>query len=85
MSRTLNFVLGLGLVGAALFSFITPYVIRVLFTPPVSFGINCEPAADWSMAKLHAAEIVGLLVGMGGGLAIALMRKKRDDETVPAN
>lgn len=80
MSRTLNFVFGLGLLGAILFSFVTPYVISVLFTPPVSFGTNCEPAAAWSMSKLHTSEVVGLLVGMGGGLALAILRKRRDED-----
>ncbi len=79
MSRTLNFVLGFALLGAIAMSFITPYVISVLFTPPVSFGTNCEPAAVWSMQKLHVSELGGLVVGGIGGLVLALYRKKKSD------
>jgi hypothetical protein len=49
----------------------------VLFTPPVSFGTNCEPAAVWSMNKLHAAEAIGAVLGMLGGLVLALYTRKR--------
>lgn len=77
MSRILNFVLGFALIGVFGMSLITPYVISVLFTPPVSFGTNCEPAAVWSMNKLHAAEAIGAVLGMIGGLVLALYTRKR--------
>lgn len=77
MSRTLNFVFGFGLLGAILISFITPVVIKVLFTPPVSFGTNCEPAAAWSMEKLHLSEFTGMFLGMIVGLVLAIYFKKR--------
>lgn len=77
MSRILNFVLGFALIGVFGMSLITPYVISVLFTPPVSFGTNCEPAAVWSMNKLHAAEAIGAVLGMIGGLVLALYTRRR--------
>jgi hypothetical protein len=80
VSRTLNFVLGFSLLGAVLFSLFTPYVISVLFTPPVSFGTNCEPAAAWSMSKMHVSETTGLILGAIGGLVLALMRKKKQKD-----
>lgn len=77
MSRILNFVFGFGLLGAFSMSLITPHVISVLFTPPVSFGTNCEPAAVWSMNKLHVSEAIGALGGMIGGLTLGLRLRKR--------
>lgn len=77
MSRILNFVFGFGLLGGILMALITPFIISVLFTPPVSFGTNCEPAAAWSMSKLHQSELVGILLGGIGGLLLALWLKKR--------
>ena len=80
MSRTLNFVFGFGLLGALVMSFVTPFIISVLFTPPVSFGTNCEPAAAWSMSKLHTAELVGVIGGMIGGLVFSIWRKRQTED-----
>lgn len=77
MSKALNFVLGFGLLGAITMALVTPFIIKVLFTPPVSFGTNCEPAAAWSMDKLHAGEAVGLVLGMIFGLVIAIQSSRR--------
>lgn len=81
MNRTLNYVFGFALLGSVVMSFITPWFISVLFTPPVSFGTNCEPAAAWSMSKLHVSELTGLTVGalLGVGLSF-YMKKKTEDE-----
>jgi len=77
MSRVLNFVFGFGLLGGIVMALVTPFIISVLFTPPVSFGTNCEPAAAWSMTKLHQSETVGVILGMIGGLVLATWLKKR--------
>ncbi|MBX3039992.1 MAG: hypothetical protein KF789_04705 [Bdellovibrionaceae bacterium] len=63
LSMRLNFILVCSLLSAILLTWITPKVIGVLFTPPVSFGTNCEPAAAWSMSKLVWTQFVGLLLG----------------------
>jgi hypothetical protein len=68
---------GFGLLGWAVFTFITPVVIKVLFTPPVSFGTNCEPAAAWSMNKLINTQIFGIIVFMIFGLIVSFYFKKR--------
>ena len=84
MSRILNYVFGFALIGVFSMSLITPYVISVLFTPPVSFGTNCEPAAAWSMNKLHIAEAIGAIVGMASGLILGLRHRKRlTSQTTP--
>jgi F0F1-type ATP synthase assembly protein I len=49
----------------------------VLFTPPVSFGTNCEPAAAWSMNKLINTQIFGIIVFMIFGLIVSFYFKKR--------
>lgn len=70
---------GFGLLGWAVFTFVTPIVIKVLFTPPVSFGTNCEPAAAWSMNKLINTQIFGIFVFMILGLIVSFYFKKRAD------
>ena len=76
-SRVANWMFGFGLLGWAIFTFITPVVIKVLFTPPVSFGTNCEPAAAWSMNKLINTQIFGIIVFMILGLIVSFYFKKR--------
>jgi hypothetical protein len=77
MSRVMSWVFGFGLIGWAGFTFITPVVIKVLFTPPVSFGTNCEPAAAWSMSKLIGTQIFGIIVFMILGLVMSIYMKRR--------
>jgi len=76
-SRTANWMFGFGLLGWAVFTFITPVIIKVLFTPPVSFGTNCEPAAAWSMNKLINTQIFGIILFMVLGLIVSFYFKKR--------
>lgn len=76
-SRVANWMFGFGLLGWAVFTFITPVVIKVLFTPPVSFGTNCEPAAAWSMNKLINTQIFGIIVFMILGIIVSFYFKKR--------
>jgi hypothetical protein len=58
-------------------TFVTPYMISILFTPPVSFGTNCEPAAAWSMNKLVVSQFFGVALGMIGGLILYSWMGKR--------
>jgi hypothetical protein len=76
-SRTANWMFGFGLLGWAVFTFITPIVIKVLFTPPVSFGTNCEPAAAWSMNKLINTQLFGIVLFMVLGVIVSFYFKKR--------
>lgn len=76
-SRVANWMFGFGLLGWAIFTFITPFVIKVLFTPPVSFGTNCEPAAAWSMNKLINTQVFGIIIFMILGLIVSFYFKKR--------
>jgi hypothetical protein len=76
-SRVANWMFGFGLLGWAVFTFITPIVIKVLFTPPVSFGTNCEPAAAWSMNKLINTQLFGIILFMILGLIVSIYLKKR--------
>ncbi len=63
MYRVLSFCLGFGLIGAVICTWVAPRIISVLFTPPVSFGTNCEPAAAWATDKLISSQISGALIG----------------------
>ena len=79
-SRTANWMFGFGLLGWAVFTFITPIVIKVLFTPPVSFGTNCEPAAAWSMNKLINTQLFGIVLFMVLGIIVSFYFKKRAND-----
>lgn len=63
ISRNLNVILATALIFAIFLTWLGPIVIRILFTPPVSFGTNCEPAAAWSMSKLIWTQGIGLMFG----------------------
>lgn len=76
-SRNLSIVLTASLLGGALATWLAPKIISVLFTPPVSFGINCEPAAAWSMGKLVASQGLGLILGMTAGIAFSVYLRRR--------
>jgi hypothetical protein len=53
-----------GVVGFLIASWLGPKVIALLFTPPVSFGLQCEPVGRWSMEKLISTQIAGFVLGM---------------------
>jgi hypothetical protein len=63
-NKNLNIAFIGGLVGAVIMTILGPKIIGVILTPPVSFGVNCEPATIYSMQKLIIAQIVGLVLGV---------------------
>lgn len=63
IARNLNVILATSLIFAIILTWIGPIVIRLLFTPPVSFGTNCEPAAAWALSKLIWTQLIGIVVG----------------------
>jgi hypothetical protein len=75
MHKLLSFCFGFGLVGAIASTWVAPRVISLLFTPPVSFGTNCEPAAAWATQKLISSQIGGAILGMVLALAWLAFRK----------
>jgi hypothetical protein len=83
VSRNLNIILASGIVFAAFLTWLGPIVISALFTPPVSFGTNCEPAAAWSMHKLVMTQVIGLLIGCLVA-AIFVMSRKKPNSPLPA-
>jgi hypothetical protein len=84
MSRNLNVILGTALVFAIFLTWLGPIVIRILFTPPVSFGTNCEPAAAWSMTKLIWTQGIGLVLGALTSLIFVATRKAQVPPPPPA-
>jgi hypothetical protein len=77
VARAGNWIFGFGLLGWAICTYVTPMVIKVLFTPPVSFGTNCEPAADWSMDKLIQTQMMGIIGFMLLGLIFDVYLRRR--------
>lgn len=77
----MNIILGTSLAFALFLTWLAPIVIKLLFTPPVSFGTNCEPAADWSMSKLIWTQMIGLVVGaLTSSIFIATRKSKTPTE-----
>ncbi len=64
-----------GLLGIVVVTFVAPSISRMLISAPVSFGVNCEPAADWSVGMLIRSQIIGFAVGGLGGAFLYLSRK----------
>lgn len=62
--KNLNIAFIGGLIGTILFTYLGPKFIGLVLTPPVSFGVNCEPAASYSMQKLILCQIIGLVLGI---------------------
>lgn len=62
--KNLNIAFIGGLLGAVAMTMLGPKIIGVLVTPPVSFGVNCEPATVYSMQKLILGQIIGLVLGV---------------------
>lgn len=83
--KALNYVLGIALLGGIFMTIITPTTISILFTPPVSFGTNCEPAAAWSMSKLVTSQFAGVILGgiLGLVLHFWLSKRRQDKEIQP--
>jgi uncharacterized protein YacL len=62
--KNLNIAFIGGLLGAVAMTLMGPKIIGLLVTPPVSFGVNCEPATVYSMKKLILGQIIGLVLGV---------------------
>lgn len=71
MKKYLNFMVVSGFLGAVLATWAAPSVISLLFTPPVSFGTNCEPAGAWAMGSLVNSQLIGIVSGAILGLVLA--------------
>lgn len=62
--KNLNIALIGGIIGLAILTWMGPKIIGLVLTPPVSFGVNCEPAAAYSMQKLILCQVIGLVLGV---------------------
>jgi hypothetical protein len=68
MSRLFNWILGFGLIGWAVASYITPKFLGFLVKPPVSFGAGCDPTTDWVMSRFQSVQVIAVGVFMVIGL-----------------
>ena len=75
MHKLLSFCFGFGFLGAIASTWVAPRVISILFTPPVTFGTNCEPAAAWATDKLISSQIGGAGIGVVLALTWLAFRK----------
>jgi len=53
-----------GVLGFLIASWLGPKLIALLFTPPVSFGLQCEPVGRWSMNQLIKTQLMGFVGGI---------------------
>lgn len=76
-----------GLLGLLLVTFVAPSIGRILISAPVSFGTNCEPAANWAVSMLIRSQIIGFFGGMILGCSayyyLKLRQNKADALTSP--
>ncbi len=63
LSKVINVIFLGGFLGAVAMTWLAPKIIEMFLTPPVSFGVNCEPAAVYSMQKLILCQIIGIIFG----------------------
>jgi hypothetical protein len=70
-------VLLCGILTLVVASFVAPSVIHFLFTPPVSFGVNCEPAVDYALRGFRTTQLIGFVLGAVGGAAFIFLRSKK--------
>jgi hypothetical protein len=86
MYKILSTCFGFGLIGAVICTWVAPRVISILFTPPVSFGTNCEPAAAWATDKLITSQIGGMAIGflLAGVWLVSRKLKKSNTKEIAA-
>jgi uncharacterized BrkB/YihY/UPF0761 family membrane protein len=65
-----SIILAAGLLGLLLVTFVAPSIGRLLISAPVSFGTNCEPAADWAVSMLIRSQIIGFFGGVILGCSV---------------
>jgi hypothetical protein len=81
MYKNLSICFGFGFLGAVICTWVTPGVISILFTPPVSFGTNCEPAATWATEKLIRSQIAGVVLGVAvSGIWLISQKLKKSNK-----
>jgi hypothetical protein len=78
MHKNLMTLLMGGFIGLVITSFLATKIIAMLFTAPVSFGIQCEPVGHWAMNKLLVTQAVGFV---GGSVLILVLKNKIFNKT----
>lgn len=71
-------ILIFGIVSVVITSLVAPSVIHFLFTPPVSFGVNCEPAVDWALTRFRQTQLLGFVGGLLVGILVSIQFKRRN-------
>ena len=76
VTKYLQTILSWAFVGAVVMTLIAPSISRLLISAPVSFGVNCEPAANWSMMALIRSQMIGLALGAVTGVFASVYFRK---------
>jgi hypothetical protein len=73
------------LLGAVLATWVAPRVIVWYFDPPAQFGFNCRAPIEWSLKRFQISQMVGIIVGGIGGLALSLtlLRRRNSEDGLP--
>jgi hypothetical protein len=58
-------------------SALLPQVFSWYFEPPASMGVSCSAAVRWAVERVLGLQVVSLVVGAVGGLALALFWRNR--------
>jgi len=82
VTKFLQMILSWALFGAIIMTLIAPTVSRLLISAPVSFGTNCEPAANWSMQTLIKFQSIGLILGIVFGLALTAYLRSKENKKI---
>jgi len=82
VTKFLQMILSWALFGAIIMTLIAPTVSRLLISAPVSFGTNCEPAANWSMQTLIKSQSIGLILGIVFGLALTAYLRSKENKKI---
>ncbi len=84
LKKFLSLALIGGLFGITIVTFVAPSISRMLISAPVSFGVNCEPAADWSMSMLIRSQIIGFVLGGVAGAFLYVSSKLKAKKSATA-
>lgn len=82
LPRALRFSVIGALLGAVLSTWLAPKMIAWYFTPPVEFGINCNPPIVWALHRMQLAQATGVFVGFILFLVLFMVFSKRQSKEV---
>lgn len=84
--RTLYIILFCFFVSATLTALFAPGLVSWYFDPPTSIGVSCKEAVVWGINAYQKMVLIGGVVGLGFGVALAIIfRKKNSGQAITTN